>query len=80
MAKESSPMRRYNSYLIRCWTSPDDERVEIQLLPSSQRVRFTSMKSALEWLAALNEQPGRSRACTDESVSAALTRAPSAIA
>jgi hypothetical protein len=73
-------VRRYSSYLVRCWTTPDTERVEIQLLPSSQRAHFTSLKSALEWLETCNEQVASSEADTEQRFPCAFIQAPSALA
>jgi hypothetical protein len=45
-------VRRYGSFLVRCWRlDADERRIEIEHLQSGGRMRVATLAAALDWIA-----------------------------
>ena len=51
-------MRRYNSFLVRCWIVDGDTwRIQIEHVQSGDRMQVASPEEAMEWIRAYCEKP-----------------------
>jgi hypothetical protein len=49
-------VRRYGSFLVRCWRlDADERRIEIEHVQSGGRTRVATLAAALDWIAAASE-------------------------
>ena len=51
-------VRRYNSFLVRCWLFDGDTwRIQMQHIQSGDRTQVTLPEQAMEWIRAYCEKP-----------------------